>query len=84
MHLSASIALAALFAVLFTEIVTARPFELADDFQGWQSVHDKVYENERELAYRQQVFQTNVEKIRASNELQQSFKVAVNCRQATQ
>ena len=54
---------------------SGRTLEHADEFQRWQSVHNKIYDGQAELAHRQQVFRSNVEKINTSNQRQQSFQV---------
>ena len=64
-------------AVAFASVIStsARSLESVDEFQRWVSLHDRIYDNQSELVYRQQVFQANKQKIDANNERQHSFKV---------
>lgn len=67
-------------AVAFASVIStsARSLESVDEFQRWVSLHDRIYDNQSELVYRQQVFQANKQKIDANNERQHSFKLALN------
>lgn len=57
--------------------VSGRSLEVdIDSFQQWQSQHGRSYNNFGEAAFRQRIFHGNLQKIKAHNEQEHSFKVS--------